>query len=83
MNRSVRTLGLAIVLFSGVVSTVEVEAKQYEKVVGGREVVVHTNPVPVLMHRLVPPQLGRHITEKELHRGTIPAEGRLFKSRGK
>jgi hypothetical protein len=83
MNRSVRTLGLAIVLFSGVVSTVEVEAKQYEKVVSGREVVVHTNPVPVLMHRLVPPQFGRHITEKELHRGTIPAEGRLLKSRGK
>lgn len=83
MNRSVRTLGLAMLLFAGVVSTVDVEAKQYEKIVGGREVVVHTNPVPVLMHRMVPPQLGRHITEKELHHGSIPSEGRLFKLRGK
>ena len=83
MNRSVRTLGLAMIVFTGVVSTVEVEAKQYEKIVGGREVVVHTNPVPVLMHRMVPPQLGRHITEKELHHGSIPSEGRLFKLRGK
>jgi hypothetical protein len=83
MNRSVRTSGLAMIVFTGVVSTVDVEAKQYEKIVGGREVVVHTNPVPVLMHRMVPPQLGRHITEKELHHGSIPSEGRLFKLRGK
>ena len=72
-----------MIVFKGVVSTVDVEAKQYEKIVGGREVVVHTNPVPVLMHRMVPPQLGRHITEKELHHGSIPSEGRLFKLRGK
>lgn len=83
MIRSVRTLGLAAVLFSGVVSSFSVEAKQYEKMVGGKEVIVHTNPVPVVMHRLVPPQLGRHITEKELHRVSKPSESRFLKSRSK
>ena len=31
----------------------------------GREVVVHTNPIPVFLHRLVPPNYGRHVTIRE------------------
>ena len=31
----------------------------------GREVVVHTNPIPVFLHRLVPPNYGRHVTVRE------------------
>ncbi len=31
----------------------------------GREVIVHSNPIPVLLHRLVPPNHGRHLTFKE------------------
>ena len=31
----------------------------------GREVVVHTNPFPVFLHRLVPPNYGRHVTIRE------------------
>jgi hypothetical protein len=31
----------------------------------GREVVVHTNPVPVILHRLVPPNVGRHVSINE------------------
>jgi len=31
----------------------------------GREVVVHSNPFPVLLHRLVPPNYGRHVTTRE------------------
>ncbi len=31
----------------------------------GREVVVHTNPIPVFLHRLVPPNYGRHVTAQE------------------
>jgi hypothetical protein len=31
----------------------------------GREVVVHTNPIPVFLHRLVPPNVGRHVTIRE------------------
>ena len=42
----------------------------------GRQVVVHTNPFPVLMHRLVPPNYGRHVTIREYQatrRSTQPA----------
>lgn len=52
------------------------QAKQYMKQVHGREVVVHTNPIPVLLHRAVPPQHGRHVTERELRSGRIPQPGR-------
>ena len=31
----------------------------------GREVVVHSNPIPVFLHRLVPPNYGRHVTIRE------------------
>jgi hypothetical protein len=31
----------------------------------GRQVVVHTNPFPVVMHRLIPPNYGRHVTIRE------------------
>ncbi len=52
------------------------DAKQYTRHINGREVVVHTNPIPVLMHRAVPPQHGRHITQRELRTGQIPQSGR-------
>ena len=51
-------------------------AKQYVKNVHGRQVVVHTSPIPVVLHRLVPPQHGRHITERELQSGRTPNSGR-------
>ena len=35
----------------------------------GREVVVHTNPIPVFLHRLVPPNYGRHVTAREYQSG--------------
>ena len=31
----------------------------------GREVVVHTNPIPVFLHRLFPPNYGRHVMIRE------------------
>lgn len=52
------------------------DAKQYTRHVNGREVVVHTNPIPVLLHRAVPPQHGRHITQRELRTGQVPQSGR-------
>ncbi len=54
-------------------STESVSAKQYVRHVQGREVVVHTNPIPVVLHRLVPPQHGRHVTEQEIRRGRVPS----------
>lgn len=57
------------------------EGKQYTRRVQGREVVVHTNPIPVVLHRMVPPQHGRHVTERELNSGKVPQTGRLLGGR--
>jgi hypothetical protein len=46
---------------------------------GSREVVVHTNPVPVFLHRLVPPNYGRHITLQEYHARRGKASSRIGK----
>ncbi len=42
-----------------------VSADQFIGHQNGHQVVVHTNPFPVLMHRLVPPNYGRHVTLRE------------------
>lgn len=47
-------------------------ATQTKKVVNGKEVIVHTNAVPVILHRLVPPQHGRHVTQREIEKGKLP-----------
>ena len=54
------------------------EAKQYTRKVHGKEVVVQTNPLPVVLHRMVPPQHGRHMTERELSQGKAPQSGRYL-----
>ncbi|MCY3006943.1 MAG: hypothetical protein NTV29_13325 [Planctomycetota bacterium] len=54
------------------------EAKQYTRKIQGREVVVHTNPLPVVLHRMVPPQHGRHVTERELQQGKAPQPNRYL-----
>lgn len=41
------------------------QAEQFVARHGGRQVVVHTNPIPVLLHRAVPPNVGRHVTLRE------------------
>ncbi|MBU6238241.1 MAG: hypothetical protein KGQ51_10455 [Planctomycetes bacterium] len=69
--RSAIALSLIFIGFQGTA-----DAKQYTRHVNGREVVVHTNPIPVLMHRAVPPQHGRHITQRELRTSQIPQAGR-------
>ena len=40
----------------------------------GREVVVHTSPIPVILHRLVPPNYGRHVTIREYHATRRPVQ---------
>lgn len=64
-------VSLAVIGFSE-----NVQAKQYTRQVNGRSVVVHTNPIPVLLHRAVPPQHGRHVTQREYNTGHIPQPGR-------
>ncbi|MFN7877450.1 MAG: hypothetical protein ACK5PB_19170 [Pirellula sp.] len=59
------------------------EATQYKKIVNGKEVIVHTNPIPVVLHRLVPPQHGRHVTAREVNESPAPSAGRILGQRRK
>ena len=52
--------------------TSDAGAKQHTQRMNGKEVVVHTNPIPVMLHRMVPPQHGRHVTQKEISKANIP-----------
>jgi hypothetical protein len=36
----------------------------------------------VVLHRMVPPQHGRHVTEREIHGGKVPQSGRGLGLRG-
>lgn len=69
---------VAVVIAAFIVAAMsdDASAKQYVKNVHGRQVVVHSSPIPVVLHRLVPPQHGRHITERELQSGRVPNPGR-------
>jgi hypothetical protein len=47
-------------------------AEQYTQRISGKEVVVHTNPVPVVVHRVLPPYLGKHVSARQLQQGRLP-----------
>ena len=64
------TIPLAVLLLAAMSS--DAGAKQHKQNINGKEVVVHTNPIPVVLHRMVPPQHGRHVTQKEVSNGTVP-----------
>lgn len=69
------TIQIAVVLsvvFAAATFAPNAEARRYKQVVNGREVVVHSNPIPVMLHRLVPPHHGRHVTVRELQSGRLP-----------
>lgn len=81
--RNFKSFTIATAVLAGLsVNVSSVEARQYKKVVNGREVVVHTNPIPVVLHRMVPPQHGRHVTQREISGGSVPS-GRVVSQRGK
>ena len=65
-------LGLAILPVLLAVSS----AEQHKTVLHGKEFIVHTNPVPVVVHRVLPPYWNKHITSRELKTGKIPASTR-------
>lgn len=65
-----RAFSLAATILALAVPSVA-SAHQYVTTFQGREVVVHSNRLPVIMHRMVPPQLGRHITASELQSGKV------------
>jgi hypothetical protein len=50
----------------------QVNATQHKQIINGKEVIVHSSPIPVILHRLVPPQYGRHVTQREVSSGRVP-----------
>ncbi len=70
IDKTIATQLIAIVGFLSLSSIAK--ADQHKQVVNGREVVVHSNPIPVILHRMVPPQHGRHVTRKEVVSGKLP-----------
>ncbi len=80
---TLRIVTITLVAFVLTVWASDASAKQHKQIVNGKEVVVHSNPIPVILHRMVPPQYGRHVTQKELAHGkntqpraTAPAKNR-------
>jgi hypothetical protein len=67
-RRIIPSLSLIIVLASSVTFC---HAQQFVARHRGREVVVHTNPIPVVLHRLIPPNVGRHVTLSEYQSGRV------------
>jgi len=66
-----RILMLSTLVVTSILSG-NVQARQQVVNHRGREVVVHTNPIPVFLHRLVPPNHGRHVTVQEYRAGKLP-----------
>lgn len=61
---------ISLIIFAGPIP--KLIAQQFVAHHGGRQVVVHTSPVPVVLHRLIPPNYGRHVTLREYQSGRIP-----------
>jgi hypothetical protein len=59
-------------LASVVAISTQVNATQHKQIINGKEVIVHSSPIPVILHRLVPPQYGRHVTQREVSSGHVP-----------
>ncbi len=51
-------------------------AEKHVTQVNGKELVVHTSPVPVVVHRVFPPYLGKHVSARQLKAGRLPAGSR-------
>jgi hypothetical protein len=69
MLRHLFAIGIITSLASGIGCAAD---RKYVKHVQGKEVIVHTNLAPVLLHRISPPYLGKHIHERGLQKGRLP-----------
>jgi len=63
MNSKLASLLFAIAVIAGTSNSLK--ADQFVARHGNRQVVVHRNPIPVFLHRAVPPNYGRHVTLRE------------------
>ena len=75
MRNPIRIASVLSVVLAAAVCVPQAEARRYKQMYNGREVVVHSSALPVVLHRLVPPQHGRHVTEREIQTGRVPAPG--------
>jgi len=64
----------AILVMAQVATSDSAYAERYTRQVNGKTVVVHTNPLPVVVHRVLPPYLGKHVTQRSLNNGRPPRE---------
>jgi hypothetical protein len=71
-----RVIAVVMVGFLGFATLPNAYAEKYVQHVNGREFVVHTNPAPVVVHRVLPPFLGKHVTERQLKVGRLPPVAR-------
>jgi hypothetical protein len=65
-----------IVAASHILFANSASAERYVKAVNGKEVVIHTSAIPVVLHRIVPPYAGKHFTERQLRDGRLPRGAR-------
>lgn len=67
-------LALVLVLFVASVTSSHATAlsKQTPVQVNGRELVVHSSSVPVIVHRVFPPYWGKHVSQRQLKAGRLP-----------
>ena len=72
-RRLIATAAVVACLWVGVDSA---SAEKYVKQVNGRELVVHSRATPVVLHRIVPPYLGKHVTQRQLKEGRVRTTGR-------
>ncbi len=71
-NKTLKIVTIPLITLMLTALASDASAKQHTQNINGKEVVVHTNPIPVMLHRMVPPQHGRHVTQKEVAKGSIP-----------
>lgn len=83
MRNIIKVASILSVVLGGVVLAPQADARRQRQVVNGREVVVHSNPIPVALHRALPPHHGRHVTARELQSGRLPQPGAGLMQRGR
>lgn len=71
-----RSIAIAVLIASSLVALPPVSAETYTQQWNGREVVVHTNVAPVIVHRMLPPFHGKHVTERQMNAGRMPLGAR-------
>ncbi len=71
-----RSFVIVVVGLSSLACVPQASAEIYTRQVNGKELVVHTNTAPVIVHRILPPFHGKHVTERQLKAGRLPPAAR-------